>query len=162
MKDIFAEIERTNRAIVLVAIFLATYNILRLLSIAAAPYSIDQITNIDGGISTSEYQVAFQKYISEESGKLQIPPDSLKITILYSGCIAAGYIIFSLFLGMRKKFARYIILSLIVIEILIDIVYGIKYFILPSKISILIAIFMLLFLFSQNIAKEFKLPLYVK
>jgi hypothetical protein len=156
MRDIFAEIERRNKAILLVAILLATYNTIRLLSIVAAPYSIDQITNRDVGISASEYQVAFQKYISEESEKHQLPPYSLKITILYFGCMAAGYIIFSLFLGMRKKFARYIILSLIFIEILIDIVIGITYLILPSKNSILIAILLLLFLFSQNIAKEFK------
>ena len=62
---------------------------------------------------------------------------------------------FSLLLGMRKKFAKYIILSLALIEIIMDIVLGIKYSILPSKISIIIAILLFLFLFSHNIAKEF-------
>jgi hypothetical protein len=156
MRNIFAEIERKNRAIWLVAILLATYNMLRLLLIIASPYPIDQIANIDAGISISEYQVAFQNYTNEESERLQMSPHSLKITILYSGFMAAGYIIFSLFLGMRKKFARYTVLGLIFIEIMIDIAVGIKYSILPSKISILIAIFLLLFLFSHNIAKEFK------
>ncbi len=156
MKDIFAEIVRKDRAILLVAILLATYNFLRLLSIAAAPYSIDQITDRNIGLSASEYQVAFQKYINNESEKLQMPADTLKRIILSSGCIAAGFIIASLFLGMRKKFAKYLLLGLILVEILIDVFNGINYLILPSKISILSAIFLLLFLFSQNIAKEFK------
>ncbi len=141
----------------MIAILLATYNTFRLLSIIAIPYPIDQIASIDEGISFSEYQVAFRNYINEESERLQIPPESLQIIIVGSGYLAAGYIIFSLFLGMRKKFARYALLNLIFIEIIIDIVVGIKYSILlPSKISIVIAITLLLFLFSQNISKEFK------
>lgn len=36
-------------------------------------------------------------------------------------------------LGMRKKLAKHIIFSFVIIEILIDIVLGIKYSILPSK-----------------------------
>jgi membrane-associated PAP2 superfamily phosphatase len=156
MRNIFSEIKRKKRAIWMVAALLVTYNALRLLSIVAAPYPVDQIVNMDAGISLSEYQVAFQNFINEESAILQMSPDSLKITILYSGCVAAGYIIFSLFLGMRKKFARYAILGLVSVEIVMDIVIGIKYSILPSKISIIIAIILLLFLFSHNIAKEFK------
>jgi hypothetical protein len=156
MRNIFSEIERTNRAIWLVAILLAIYNTIRLLSIFVAPYPIDQITNIDAGISVSEYQVAFQNYINKESDRFQMSPDSFKIAITYYGCLAAGYMIFSLFLGMRRKFARYIILGLIYVEIVLDIVGGIKYRILPSKISIIAAILLLLFLFSHNIAKEFK------
>jgi hypothetical protein len=156
VKDIFAEIERKNRAIWFAAILLAIYNVLRLLSIIASPYSIHQIANIDVGRAASEYQVAFQDYINDESERHQMSPDSLKIIILYSGCMAAGYVIFSLFLGMRKNFAMYIVLSLLFIEIFIDIVVGIKYRILPSKNSIIIAIFLLLFLFSPNISNEFK------
>jgi hypothetical protein len=156
MRNIFDEIERKKRAIWLAAISLATYNILRLFSIVASPYPVAQFANMDVGVSVSEYQAAFQNYINEESERLQMPPDSLKTIILYSGCMAATYIILSLFLGMRKKFSKYIILSLVLVEILIDIVVGIKYSILPSKISILIAIFLLLFLFSHNISKELK------
>jgi len=150
MRNIFDEIEQKKRAIWLVAIFLVTYNILRLFSIVSSPHLIAV------GVSVSEYKTAFQNYINEESERLQMPPDSLKTTILYSGCMAATYIVLSLFLGMRKKFAKYIILSLILVEILMDIVVGIKYSILPSKISILTAIFLFLFLFSHNISKELK------
>jgi hypothetical protein len=156
IRNLFSEIERKNRAIGLAAILLATYNIIRLLSIFAAPYPIDQITNGDIEISISKYQVAFQNYINQESDRLQMSPDSFKIAIIYYGCLAGGYVIFSLFLGMRRKFARYSILSLIFVEIGIDIVAGIKYSILPSKISIIAAILLLLFLFSHNIAEEFK------
>ncbi len=156
MRNIFSEIERTKRAIWLAAILLLTYNVLRLVSIIAAPYPIDQIAHIDSGISIAQYQVTFQNYLDQESQRLEIPPASLKLTILYSGCLAAGYMIFSLFLGMRRKFARYIIMSLVFIEIITDIVFGIKYSILPTKISLIVAFFLLLFLFSQNISKEFK------
>ncbi len=155
MKNIFAEIERTKRAIWLFSIVLFIYNILRLISIIAAPYSLDQFINIDTELSISQYQVDFQNYINEESQRLQIPPDSLKTTILYSGCIAAGYIFFSLLLGMRKKFAKYAILSLAFVEIITDVFIGVKYSILPSKISIFVVIMLFLFLFSHNIAKEF-------
>ena len=156
MRDIFAEISHKNRAIKLVVVLLVVYNLLILIEIIFVPYSIDQIVNADVGISVSEYKVAFKKFINEESENLQMPPAALKIRILSSGCIAASYIIFSLFLGMRKKFAKYIILTLAVFQITIDIVVGIKYSILPSKISVIIAIFLLLFLFSPSISKEFK------
>ena len=156
MNDIFGKIERKNRAIWLVAVLLVMYNVLRLLSIVASPYPIDQVANMDIGISVSEYQVTFQNYIIEESEKVQIPPHSLKIIILYSVCMAASYIFLSLPLGMRKKFAKYIVLSLVVVELIIDIYLGIKYSLLPSKNSILIAIFLLIFLYSPNITKEFK------
>jgi hypothetical protein len=156
MRNIFAEIERTNRAIWLCSILCATYNILRLISIIAAPYSIEQIVNLDDEISILQYQMNFKNYITEESQRLQIPAGSLKKTILYSGFVAVGYIIFSLLLGLRKKFAKYAIVSLALVEIIIDIIFGLKYSILPSKISIFVAITLLLFLFSHNISKEFK------
>ena len=156
IRNIFSEIERPNRAIRLAAILLAIYNLLRLLSVIAAPYPIDHITNIENKISLSQYQTAFQNYIKEESDRLQIPADTVKISIIYYGCLSAGYVIFSLFLGMRRKFARYLIVCLIVVEIGMDMVAGITYRILPSKISIITAILLLLFLFSHTIAKEFK------
>ena len=156
MRDIFAEINRKNRAIKLVVILLVVYNLLILIQIILVPYPVAQIANADVGISVSEYKLAFQKFINEESEKLQMPPAALKVRILSSGCIAASYIVFALFLGMRKKFAKYSILTLVVVQITIDIVVGIKYSILPSKISIIIAIFLLLFLFSPSISKELR------
>jgi hypothetical protein len=116
MRNIFAEIKRTNRAIWLCSILCTTYNILKLISIIAAPYSIEQNVYINDEISISKYQVNFNNYINEESQRLQIPAGSLKNTILYSGCMAVGYIIFSLLLGLRKKFAQYAILSLALVE----------------------------------------------
>ena len=107
MRNIFDEVERKKRAIWLVALLLIIYNSIRLLSIIASPYPIDQIIDKGARISISEYQEAFQIYSNNESERLQMPPDSFKIAILYSGFLAAGYIIFSFFLGMRKKFARY-------------------------------------------------------
>ncbi len=156
MRDIFAGVQRKNRAIWLVAILLATYNVFRLLFIVAVPYSLDQIAHLDVGISASEYQVAFQNYLNEESPSMHMSPDSLKMIIISSGAMAAGYIIFSFLLGIRKKIAKYIVVSLITIELLIDMYLGIKYGILPSKNSIVMAIFLLLFLFSPHISKEFK------
>lgn len=155
MRDIFAEVEQKKRAIFWVAILVATYNMLRLLSILAAPYPIDQLGHGDVGKIMAEYQVVFRQYLAIESDTLRMSPDSLKRIILYSGCMAAGYIIFSFFLGKRKKFARYLVTGLVLVEIFIDIVVGIQYSILPSKISIIMAAFLLLFLSSPNIAKEF-------
>ncbi len=156
MRDIFAEIEQKERAIFWIAILLASYNTLRLLSIIAAPYPMDQLVHGDIGNSLAEYQAVWQNYLAIESETLQMSADSLKRIIFYNGCIAAGYIIFSLFLGKRKKFAKYLVTGLVLLEILMDIVVGIKYGILPSKISIIMIIFLLLFLFSPHSAKEFK------
>lgn len=156
MRDIFEGIERKSRAIWLVAIVLATYNILRLLSIIASPYSVSQIVKMDIGMAASRYLMRFQEYLAEESTRLQMSPDSFMIIIFCFGCVAAGYVVIALFLGMRKNFARYIVALLIAVEIIIDIAVGIQYSILPSKISIVLAIFLLLFLRSPHIAKEFR------
>ena len=107
MRDLFAEIEQQKRMIWWVAILLALYNILRLFSILAAPYPIDQIVSLARGISYSEYLAVFQNYLQEESGKLQMSPDILKVMIFSFGCMAVSYIFFSIFLGMRYLLAKY-------------------------------------------------------
>ncbi len=155
MMDIFAKIVHKNRAIWFVAILLIIYNVLRLFAVIGPPYVIAQIANIDGGISLAEYQVAFISYINEASENLQMAPTILKLSLFYSGLISLAYILFSLYLGMRKKFAKYIVTCLLFIEIVIAIVTGLKQSTLPSIDSTLIAIFILLFLFSPNLAKAF-------
>ena len=139
----------------MVAILLATYNLLRLIATLASPYAIDHITNLEVGTSFAEYQGVWQKYLAIESNRLQMSPDSLTILMFYSGCMAAGYIIFSFFLARRKKFAKYWVTGLLFVEIVVAIVVGIQYCILPTKLSSIVAIFMLLFFSSATIAKEF-------
>ena len=155
MKDFFSQINQKNKAIWLIAFLLLVYKVLVFLSIVAAPYSIADITSKNVDISVSEYQRTFQNYINDESAKLKILPDSLKTIVFHSLFLTLNYIIFSPFLGSRKRFAKYVILNLVLIEIFMDIFIGIKYKILPSKISIMVVVFMLMFLFSSNINKAF-------
>jgi len=78
------------------------------------------------------------------------------VAIWCNGCAAAGYVIVSLFIGMDKKLAKHIFFKIVIIEIVIDIVVGLECSIRPSKISIVPAIFLFLFLFSPNMSQEFK------
>ena len=156
MIDIFAEIKQKNRAIWLVAGLLIIYNFLRFFDVVGLPYILTHSAEIAGGLSFPAYQAAFRQYISVEAESLHMTAGFLRLILIYSGFLSLAYILFSVYLGMRKRPARYAVVGLVLVELLLDIVAGVKYGILPSKISVLIALFLLLFLFSPSMAKEFK------
>jgi hypothetical protein len=156
MRDLFAEIQRKSRVIRGAALLLAVYNILRLLIIIGSPYQLAEIRDFDVAHLLTGYQTAFQTYIDRESLERKIDPGLLKLIVVYSGCVAAGFIVAAVFLGMLRRFAKCIVLVLIIAELLMDLVAGVGYAILPGKNSILVAFFFLIFLLSPSISKELR------
>ncbi|MCP3889810.1 MAG: hypothetical protein GY702_13195 [Desulfobulbaceae bacterium] len=155
MIDIYSKIVNKNRAIWLVSSLLIIYNLIKIFSIIGPPYVMSLISNVEEGLSFSDYQIAFQTYISEAAKILEISADSIKLNFAFTAITSLLYIFLAFFLGKRKKFAKNMIISLVFIEVAIVCFICIYTNTLPSVDSTFVAIMLLLFLFSPNMSKAF-------
>lgn len=156
MRDLFTEMQKKKRAILLAALFLGVYNVLRLIVILLSPFTLSQVINLDVGGSLGEYLAAWQAFIAEGAYRQAMVAETLQSVLLCYGGLAAAYVTVSPMLARRRNYARYLVTGLVVVELVLDIVLGVHYGLLPTKISLLTAIFFLLFLSSPAIAREFR------
>ena len=98
----------------LIAAFLFTIHFLKILAIIGTPYIVALIIETSDVVSFNGIKEGFTLFVEEISTRTGMNLLAVKYFVIYSGIRSFLFVVTSPFLGLRKNFARFAVLSLIV------------------------------------------------
>ena len=100
-----------------IASLLIIFHLLKILAIVGPPIVIAQIADADNSLTLIEIKKAFTTYIQGTGSRLELNEEQIKLNFILSGIASSLFIVFSIYLGMRKNWARISIIALMALQV---------------------------------------------